>query len=119
MRVKVRCLAPKYARGEYEFHGFEEVFNWLVKIRGLLRGDVGSHLYMLAKDGRVGRALTTRYDMEIQSNFYDYFLASEVARRVGLLSRKMGTLEDVINPNLNVALSFAKALDEEVLKRGS
>lgn len=114
-RIKARCLAPKYAKGEPEFQGFEELFNWLVKIRGLPRGNVGSFLYKLAKDGHVARSFTTRYDIEIESDFHDYFLAGEVARKVGLLHHKRGAFEEVVSLSLDLALNFAKVFDEQVL----
>ena len=79
MRIKVKCLAPKYAEGEHEFRGFEDLFKRLVKIRGFSRAGIGNYLYHLAKDGHVARSVTARYDIEIESDFHDYFLAQEVA----------------------------------------
>lgn len=112
--IKVKHSAPKYAEDKNEFLGFEELYNWLIKIKGLLRGNVSSYLFKLAKDGYVGRVVNARLDMEIESDFHDYFLAQEIARKVGLLRHKKGFLEEIISPHLNLALKFAKAFDEEM-----
>jgi hypothetical protein len=111
--IKVNCLAPKHAKGEYEFGKFEELFYWLAKIRGLAKGDPGNILFGLAKDGFY-RVSTARFSIGIECDFQDYFVAREVAERVGLLRHKRGS--DILNSDRSVALRFAKILDEEALQ---
>jgi len=112
--IRVKCSAPKYAKGQHEFRGLEELYNWLIKVKCLPRGNIGSYLYKLSKDGHVDRTVTARYDIEIESDFHDCLLAQEIAQKVGLLRHKRGALEEVVSPNLPPALKFAKAFDEEV-----
>jgi len=109
LKIMAKCSAPRYAKGEYEFRSFEKVFDWLVKIRGFPKGGVGRFLFALAKDGHIDGVYTAHYSFEMESDFHDYFLAQEVARKTGLLYSF-----DRLSPKLDIALAFAKTLDKEV-----
>lgn len=110
--IKVRCLAPKYAKGEYQFSKFQDLFRWLSQIKGLPKGSIGAFLYGLAKDGFLN-LYYRRYAFEIVSDFYDYFLARDVAFRVGLLKAKWGS--DRFSKELELASKFAEELDKLTL----
>ncbi len=109
MEIKVKCERPKYAAGNYEFSKFEELFHWLVGIKGLSKGAIGAILYGLAKSGYY-KSATARDTIDIDSNFKkDYFLINALGYKVGLLkSRGLG---EYISKDGAVALQFAKELD--------
>jgi hypothetical protein len=67
----------------------------------------------LAKDGFL-REYSSRYAVEIYSNFQDYNLAQELGFKVGLLrSRDLG---QIVSRKRDRALLFAKELDKEAEK---
>ena len=109
MEIKVKCERPKYASGEYKFSKFEELFYWLIGIKGLSKGAIGAILYGLAKSGYF-KGATARYIIDIDSNFKkDYFLISDLCYKVGLL--KTRDFGEYISKDRAVALQFAKELD--------
>lgn len=116
MRVKVKCTRPKYAKGEPEFDRLEDVAKWLCRIKGLSKGAVGKWLYGLMKNGFAG-GHTTRHSIEIESSFHDYFLAREIAFKVGLLKGRLGG--DRYSNDRAVALDFAKEIDKLALEGSS
>ncbi len=108
MEIKVKCQRPKYAAGNYEFSKFEELFHWLVGIKGLSKGAIGAILYGLAKSGYYNSA-TARDVINIDTDPLDYFLVSNLGYKIGLLkSRGLG---EYISKDRAVALQFAKELD--------
>lgn len=116
MKVKIKCTSPKYASGELQFSRFEDVWHWLCGIKGLGKGAVGRWLYALAKDGFVSVG-SARYNIEMKSDFHDYFLAQELGFKVGLLkTRRLG---DSFSRERAVALAFAKEVDQTYLKGAS
>ena len=106
MEIKVKCERPKYASGEHKFSKFEELFHWLVSIKGLSKGAIGAILYGLAESGYY-KSATARDIIDIDSNFKkDYFLISDLGYKVGLLKTRGHPSKDRA-----VALQFAKELD--------
>jgi hypothetical protein len=112
LKITVECESPKYAKGKSNFAKLEDVYEFLVRIRGFPRGNIGSFLLTIAKDGCIHGAYTARYGLKITSDFHDYALAQKVATETGL-SRAFGR----ISPRLDIALSFAKAFDKEADKK--
>jgi DNA-directed RNA polymerase specialized sigma24 family protein len=111
LRIMVECESPKYAKGKYEFEKLEEVFKFLVKIKGFAKSTVGSWLLTIAKDGCINGTRTARSSLKIKSDFHDYELAQKVAEETGLI-RGFGR----VSPKLDIALAFAKAFDKEANK---
>jgi len=107
LKIKVNCIAPKYVRGDYEFHTFEELYNFLFRIKGLAKKYLSTWLYAVAKDGSISMH-SARCVIEIKSDFHDYDLANKVAQKVGRFKDP---------ENRNLALIFAKTLDKEIVKR--
>lgn len=108
LRIIVNCDKPKYAKGKYEFEKLEDVYKFLVKIKGFAKPTIGSWLLTIAKDGCINRVSTARLSIEIKSDFHDYQLAQKIARGTKLVGAF-----DRVSPKLDVALSFAKAFDKE------
>lgn len=111
MRIHVKCLGPKYTRGEREFTTFEELLHWLKTLAGLAKATPSYWLYGLAKDGRGGDK--ERFGIEITSDRHDYFLARELAFQTGLL--KTRGINEVITQTNEAVLAFAQALDSRLL----
>lgn len=108
MKITVECESPKYAKGKFEFETLEDVYKFLVKIKGFTKVKVGTWLLILAKDGYISKTHTARWVIGMESNFHDYQLAQKVARETGLVRAF-----DKISPKLDLALAFAKAFDKE------
>ena len=104
---QIICTKPKYARGDFRFSRFEELYWWLIQIKGLAKGTPGRWLYALAKSGRSGLS-SGRADIQIESDWHDYFLARDAAKKTAML--KTGW-DDVYNASNDAALSFARHLD--------
>jgi len=111
MEIRVKCHAPKNVSGEYRFGKFEELFHWLIQIKGLSKSRIAKILYMLAKNGKCPPGGTTRFFVEIDSDFNkDYSAINDLACKVGLLkTRKLG---DSFSNNETISLQFAKELDD-------
>ncbi len=108
MKITVECEKPKYAKGKYDFETLENVFKFLVGIKGFPRGNIGSFLLTIAKDGCIHGVYTARYALKITSDFHDYALAQKVATE----TRLVGAF-DRVSPKLDIALVFAKSFDKE------
>ena len=109
MEIKVKCQRPKYASGEYKFSKFEELFHWLIHIKGS-KMRIAKILYILAKNGKYPPGGTTRFCIEIDSDFdKDYSLINDLARKVGLL--RTWRLGDSFSHDETIWLQFAKELD--------
>lgn len=113
MKVVINCMAPKYARGKFEFGTLEEVYHWLSNIKGLSKGSPSRWLFALAKDGSDGGS-TARYFFQAESSFHDYSLAREVAFATGLL--KGG---ERYSSDRDVALTFAREWDKQVRQKNT
>ena len=109
MKVRISCKRPRYAVGEFTLSSLEEVYDWLAKIKGFASGGIGPWLLGLAKDGYLGRSISAREDIEIQSDTHDYLLAQDVAKETGLL----GAL-DRVSGDRPVALEFARETDRRL-----
>ena len=101
MKIKIQCKRPKYVSGEYTFSSYEELYNWLLYIKGLAQGGVGAIIYGLADSGYYCSS-TARLviDISIDDKFKkDYRLGSvkevEVydGTRVYLRGRMFPTME--------------------------
>jgi hypothetical protein len=112
LRIKIECSSPKYVKGNYEYRKLEEVFNFLVKIKGFPKGYVGHWLLNVAKDGVIHGVYTARYGLKIESDFHDYALAQKVAKESELLHSF-----DKVSPKLDVALAFARSFDKVAYKK--
>ncbi len=109
MEIKVKCERPKYASGEYKFRKFEELFHWLINIKGLSKGAIGTIINGIAKSGYY-KSATGREHIDIETDFkQDYFVISDLGYKVGLL--KTRGLGEYISKDNAVALKFAKELD--------
>jgi len=108
LKITVECEKPKYAKGKYDFETLENVFKFLVGIKGFPRGNIGSFLLTIAKDGCIHGVYTARYALKITSDFHDYALAQKVATE----TRLVGAF-DRVSPKLDIALVFAKSFDKE------
>lgn len=108
MEIKVKCERPKYASGEHKFSKFEELFHWLVSIKGLSKGAIGATLYGLAKSGYY-RSATARDVINIDTDPLDYIVISDLGYKVGLL--KTRDFGEYISKDRAVALQFARELD--------
>ena len=104
---QIICTKPKYASGNYQFSKFEDLYWWLITIKGLAKGTPGRWLYHLAKNGRSGTS-SARADIAIQSDWHDYFLARDAAKKTTLLKTHW---DDVYNASNDAALSFVRHLD--------
>jgi len=109
MNIRIKCIRPKYASGEFEFTKFEEVFYWLSNIKGLSKGALGPWLYGLAKRGWINSS-TGWHCIEVNSDFHDYFLAREVGSDTGLLKTYWK-----VSPSRQTALAFVQEFDRRVL----
>jgi len=114
LKINVICDRPKYAKGDYSFTGFKELYQWLTSIRSVAKADPSYFLFSLAKSG-VYVTATARQGFEIGSDFHDYHLAREVGFETGLL-RKRG-FGDKINPGRETALRFAEEIDRRITER--
>ena len=108
MKITVECEKPKYAKGNYNYTKLEDVYHFLVGIKGFPKGKIGHWLLGVAKDGSISRVHTARFTIDIKSDFHDYQLAQRIAQKTGLIRAF-----DRESPNVGVALSFAKAFDKE------
>ena len=104
---QIICTKPRYARGDFRFSKFEELYWWLIQIKGLAKGTPGRWLYALAKSGRSGGS-SARQEIKIQSDWHDYYLARDAAKKTDLLKTRW---DDVYNTSNDAALSFARRLD--------
>jgi hypothetical protein len=109
LNISIECKSPKYAKGTYNYTKLEDVFNFLVSIRGFPRGKIGHWLLNVAKDGIIHGVYTARYGLKIESDFHDYELAQKIAEETGLTQPF-----DRVSPNMDVALSFAESFDRKV-----
>ncbi len=112
LRITVKCTSPKYVKGNYDFSRLEDVFNFLVRIKGFPRGYIGSWLLNIAKDGCIHGVYTARYGLEIRSDFHNYALAQRIAEETGLLQSF-----DKVSSKPDIAISFAKTFDKEAGKK--
>ena len=112
MEIKVKCKRPRYASGEFNFSKFEELFYWLVRIKGLSKGAIGVILYGIAKSGYY-KSATARGFIDIECDFKDYFLAQDLGYKVGLL--KTRNLGESISKDRALALQFARELDNRLI----
>lgn len=113
MEIKLKCERPKYASGEYKFSKFEELFHWLIGIKGLSKGAIGAIIYGIAKSGYYKSAMHGDC-MDIETDFkQDYFVISDLGYKVGLLKTR-----GVISKDRAVALQFAKELDNLSIRKG-
>ena len=108
MKIVVECKSPKYVKGNYNYTKLEDLFHFLVRIKGFPRGKIGHWLLNVAKDGVIHGVYTARYGLKIESDFHGYELAQRIARETELIQPF-----DKVSPKLDVALSFAKSFDEE------
>jgi hypothetical protein len=104
----VECKSPKYAKGNYDYTKLEDVYNFLVGIKGFPKGDIGNWLLKIAKDGRIDGVYIARYAFEVKSDFHNYALAQKIAKETGLTRAFYR-----VSPKLEKALAFAKAFDKE------
>lgn len=111
MKIYVDCENPKYVSGKYEFDKLEELFKFFMGIKGFPRGNIGSFLLTIAKDGSISGPYTSRYGFKITSDIHDYMLAKKLANETKLIDAS-----DKVNWNLDTTLDFAKAFDKEVAK---
>lgn len=103
----MECERPRYAKGSYDYTKLEDIYHFLVRIKGFPRGKIGHWLWCVAKDGIITGVYTARYGLRIESDFHDYQLAEKIADKTGLM-RSFGS----VSPRLDVALSFARSFDE-------
>lgn len=109
VNIKVKCIRPKYAKGEHQFATFQDFLSWLTRIKSLPRSSIGALIYGLAKDGFLGLH-TGHYAIDVVSESYDYFLVGDLASRIGLLKTRWGS--DYFSKKPEVALRFANELDK-------
>jgi hypothetical protein len=107
LKITVDCKSPKYAKGSYNYTKLEDVYSFLVRIKGFPRGKIGHWLWVVAKDGIIHGVYTARYGLKIESDFHDYQLAEKIAEETKLLQAF-----DRVSPRLDVALSFARSFDK-------
>ena len=112
MRISVKCKSPKYVKGNYDYAKLEDVFNFLLRIKGFPKGYVGHWLLNIAKDGRIDGVYTARYGLSIESDFHNYALAQKIAKESGLLLSF-----DSVSSKLDTALAFAQSFDKEAYKK--
>ncbi|PKB64010.1 MAG: hypothetical protein BZY80_04295 [SAR202 cluster bacterium Io17-Chloro-G2] len=93
------------------FSKLEDVFLCLEKIIGRSKIDPGVRVYGLCKDGRTG-FVTGSADVEVKSDWKDYFLAQRVAQETGLLRSRHGG--DEYTRTRAAGLAFARAMDEQL-----
>lgn len=112
MKISVTCTNPRYARGEYSFATFQELYEWLLKLKGLSKGAPGVILFQVAKTSR-GGANTARNRFEINSDWRgNYFAVRELAFNSGILKMRMGG--DSLSRDHEIAQKFAQELDRSV-----
>ena len=109
MKIIIECKSPKYVKGTYNYTKLEDVFHFLVRVKGFPRGKIGYWLLDVAKDGIIHGVYTARYGLKIESDFHDYELAQKIANESGLM-QPLGKVSEKIE----IALSFAKSFDEEI-----
>jgi hypothetical protein len=102
----VECKSPKYVEGNYNYTKLEDVYNFLVRIKGFPRGKIGHWLLVVAKDGIIEGVYTARYGLRIVSDFHNYQLAQRIAEETRLIQAF-----DKVSPKMDVALSFARSFD--------
>jgi hypothetical protein len=107
LKITVECRSPKYAKGNYNYAKLEDVYSFLVGIKGFPRGKIGHWLLNVAKDGIIHGVYTARYGLKIESDFHDYQLAEKIAEETGLMQSF-----DRVSPRMDIALSFARSFDK-------
>jgi hypothetical protein len=112
LKITIECEKPKYVKDTYHYQGLEDVYKFLLSIRGFPKGLIGHWLLNIAKEGFITPVRTARYDIGIDSDFHNYAFAEKMAKEVGLVYSF-----DIVSPKLEKALAFAQAFDEEVNKR--
>jgi len=112
LKITVECASPKYVKGNYDFARLEDVFNFLVRIKGFSRGNIGRWLLNIAKDGRIAGAYTARYGLKIESDFHNYALAQKIAKETELVQSF-----NKVSSKPEIAMAFAKAFDREANKK--
>ena len=108
MTIYARCTKPKYAQGTHTFDTSEDLYSWLIRINSLSKGAPGKWLHALAQKGSINNE-TRRYHIEIDSEYYDYAIADDVARRAGLLKKR--GFADVYSQDREIVLTFAQEWD--------
>ena len=105
MHIRVICKTPKYARGSYKFSSLEELLQWFRGVRSVSSSDLSRFIFTIAKDGELKLA---KYGLHLDIEFdsADYFLANEIAERVGIITPSGAVREDE-----EKAAVFAKAYD--------
>ena len=108
--IKVKCLAPKRAAGEHEFHGFVPFAIWV--IRHTREGkNIGPMCLGLAEHAFLNPS-KYGFSLEASSNVtFDYFTLRDLAEKVGVV--KMGSVgKDSYRRDPEVGLEFARELDK-------
>ena len=104
--ISVTCMAPQRSKGNYEFKTYVVFVQWLIGER--LVGSISKPLTALAERG-TWSARTGRHRLEITGPSIGY-AAKELGRCMGAIKTRGG--DDVYSEHPQVALDFAKQLDE-------
>ena len=108
--IRVKCLAPKKARGEHEFEQFEDFARWV--IRHTRKGkNVGPMCLALAEHGSWSES-SVGFNIEASSDVkFDYFTLRDLAEKVAVLKTRY-IRRDPYKRDPAVGLQFAKELDK-------
>lgn len=109
LTIHAKIDTPSSRREEVQLNGLEQLYHWLVNLRGLGKAIIPSILYAMAKDDDWGQAMRLSFTVEWQG-CANYELAREIAREVGLLGYSN------VKKDLILALRFAQAYDETIRK---